>query len=138
MDWVVDCSIALALCLPDEASEQAEYFLDKARSAVLWVPSLWWYEIANAIAAARRRQRLDEADVVQALEQLGMLPFETDLAIGLDIVRRLYALSQVYELSCYDAAYLELAQRRQLGLATLDRRLKAAARGAGVKDRGED
>jgi hypothetical protein len=41
MDWVVDCSIALALCLPDEDSEQAEYFFNEARRAVFWVPSLW-------------------------------------------------------------------------------------------------
>jgi hypothetical protein len=64
MDWVVDCSIALALCFPDKASEHAEDFLDKARSAVFWVPSLWWYELANAIAVARRRGGLDEAEIV--------------------------------------------------------------------------
>jgi predicted nucleic acid-binding protein len=133
MDWVVDCSIALALCLPDEHSERAEYFFNEARRAVFWVPSLWWYEIANAIGVARKRKRLDEAEVVQILEQLGVLPFRTDLPIGFDTVRRLYALSQDYELSCYDVAYLELAQRRQLGLATVDRRLNAAARDAGLK-----
>lgn len=64
MDWAVDCSIALALFLPDEDSERAEYFLNKARSAVFWVPSLWWYEVANAITVARKRKRLDEAEVV--------------------------------------------------------------------------
>jgi hypothetical protein len=58
---------------------------------------------------------------VQILEQLGVLPFQTDLPIGFDTVRRLHALSRNYELSCYDAAYLELAQRRHLGLATLER-----------------
>ena len=133
MDWVVDASVALALCLPDEASVEAERFIDKARPAVCWVPSLWWYEIANAIAVARKRGRLDETEVVQALEQLALLTFQTDLEIGFDTLRRLYALSGDYQLSCYDAAYLELAQRRRLGLATLDRRLRAAARGAGVK-----
>jgi len=133
MDWVVDCSFALALCLPDAGSMHAERLLVKVRSAVFWVPSLWWYELANAIAVARTRQRLDEAEVVQACEQLGTLPCETDLAIGWDIVRRLYELSRHYRLSCYDAAYLELAQRRRLGLVTLDRRLNAAARDAGLK-----
>jgi predicted nucleic acid-binding protein len=133
MDWVVDASIALALCLPDEASAQAENFVDKARPAVFWVPPLWWYEIANAVAVARRRGRLDQAELVQVLEQLGLLPFQTDMEIGFDALRRLYALSQDHDLSCYDAAYLELAQRRRLGLATLDRRLNAAARKAGVK-----
>ncbi len=133
MDWVVDCSIALALCIPDEDSERAEYFFDEARRAVFWVPSLWYYELANAIAVARKRKRLDEAEIVQILEQLDALPFRADPPIGFDTVRRLYALSRDYELSCYDAAYLELAQRRHLGLATLDQRLNTAAREAGLK-----
>ena len=133
MNWVVDASIALALCLPDEDSERAEHFLNKARPAVFWVPALWWYEVANALAVARKRKRLDEAEVVQILERFDVLAFQTDPPFGFDTVRRLYALSRDYELSCYDAAYLELAQRRRLGLATLDRRLNAAGRDAGLK-----
>jgi predicted nucleic acid-binding protein len=61
-----------------------------------------------------------------------MLPIQTDSVLGLETIRTLQVLADEYGLSAYDAAYLELAERRGLGLATRDRRLATAARGAGV------
>lgn len=134
MGWVLDCSLALAWALPDETSKRADRFLTRlSRTDVLWVPALWWYEIANALTMARRRQRLREADYVRLVELYGMLPVQTDVHLNSDTVRRFQALAQEYGVSAYDAAYLELAQRRRIGLATLDHRLLAAAQKAGVK-----
>ncbi|MBI3596506.1 MAG: type II toxin-antitoxin system VapC family toxin [Nitrospirae bacterium] len=134
MDWVLDCSLALAWALPDETSKQADRFLAGVpRKSVLWVPALWWYEMANALTMAQRRQRLAEADRMRLVELYGMLPIQTDTHLVPDVMWRFHALAQEYGLSAYDAAYLELAQRRGLGLATLDRRLIKAARKAGVK-----
>ena len=63
MEWVLDASLALAWALPDETSIQAERFLNRLTAKdVLWVPSLWWVEIANALIVAERRKRLTEAD----------------------------------------------------------------------------
>lgn len=134
MDWVLDCSLALAWALPDESSRQADRFLARvSRRNILWVPALWWYEMANALTMAQRRQRLVEADRLHLIELYGMLPIQTDTALSPDAMWRFHVLAQEYTLSAYDAAYLELAQRRGLGLATLDKRLIAAARRASVR-----
>ena len=70
---------------------------------------------------------------MRAVELYGTLPIETDLDLSSDAAWRFQALAREYSLSAYDAAYLELTQRRGLGLATLDRHLMMAARKAGVK-----
>ncbi len=134
MDVVLDSSVALAWALPDEGSTRAERLLVRAsRRDVFWVPALWWYEIANALTMAERRRRLPEADRLRLIELFGMLPLQTDTFLDSDIAWRLHVLAREYTLSAYDAAYLELAQRRGLALATLDRRLSRAARLAGVR-----
>lgn len=133
MECVLDPSLALAWTLPDERSPRADKFLSRLTpGTILWVPALWWYEISNALTMAQRRHRLAEADSVRAVELYRMLPIQTDLDLDPDAVRRFQSLAQKYSLSAYDAAYLELAQRRGVELATLDRRLIAASRKAGV------
>lgn len=134
MECVLDCSLALAWGLPDETSNRADRLLAQASpGSVLWVPALWWYEIANALAVAQRRRRLSETESMRLFELYAMLPIETDGDLNADAMRRFHRLAQEYAVSAYDAAYLDLAQRRALGLATLDRRLIAAARRAGIK-----
>ena len=134
MDWVLDSSIALALALPDETSEHADHFFRRITSkSVLWVPALWWYEMANALIGAQRRKRLIGRDRIRLIELYRMLPIQTDSILDSDAMYRFHTLAMEYELSAYDAAYLELAQRRGLGLATLDQRLRSAALRAGIK-----
>jgi predicted nucleic acid-binding protein len=134
MDWVVDSSIALAWGLPDETSKEADRFLSRiSTGSTLWVPALWWYETANALLMAQRRKRLGEAERIRLMELYQRLPIRTDVALDSDIVWRLHTLAIEYNLSAYDAAYLELAQRRGLGLATVDRPLRVAGQKAGMK-----
>lgn len=134
MEGVLDCSVALAWVLPDETSVRAERFLARfPPESILWVPALWWYEISNALTMAQRRHRLAESERRRIVEIYGTLPIKTDADLSLDVVRRIQAVAQEYSLSAYDAAYLELAQRRGVGLATLDRQLAVASRKAGVK-----
>lgn len=134
MNWVIDSSMALAWALPDETSKEAEGFLSRIGiRSILWVPALWWYEMANALLMAQRRRRLSEAGRIRLIELYRKLPFQTDMALDADSIGRLHTLAIEYDLSAYDAAYLELAQRRTLGLATVDRRLRSAAQRAGVK-----
>ena len=134
MESVLDCSLALAWALPDKTSARAEKFLAHLPpQSVLWVPALWWYEISNALTMAQRRHRLTETESKHIVDLYSTLPIKTDADLSLDVVRRLQALAREYSLSAYDAAYLELAERRNMGLATLDRRLITAARKADVK-----
>jgi len=134
MDWVIDSSIALAWALPDETSKEAERFLSRVLVGnILWVPALWWYEMANALLMAQRRKRLTEAERIRLIELYRKLPIQTDMALDSDIMGRFHTLAIEYNLSAYDTAYLELAQRRGLGLATVDRQLRSAAQKAGVK-----
>lgn len=134
MDWVVDCSVCLALGLPDERSPRAEMFLrSTAASAIWWVPALWWCEAANALAVATRRGRVREADVFRWYELVDRLPIETDTDIDGTTSSKLYALAKEHGISAYDAAYLELAGRKGAALATLDRKLEQAAANAGIR-----
>lgn len=130
--WVLDCSVALAWALPDETSARADRLLGRVTGRpALWVPALWWYELGNGLMMAQRR-RLTEINRIRLLETFAQLPIETDTFLNTETIARLHALGQTHGLSAYDAAYLELAQRRGLALATLDERLVAASRHTGV------
>jgi predicted nucleic acid-binding protein len=134
MDWVIDSSMALAWALPDETSREAERFLSRISiRSILWVPALWWYETANALLVAQRRKRLTETERRHLMGLYRKLPIRTDMGLDSDSVLRFHTLAIEYNLSAYDAAYLELAQRRDLGLATVDRSLRLAAQRAGMK-----
>lgn len=133
MAVVLDCALALAWGLPDETSTRADRFLARAAGEVFWVPALWWYEVTNALTTAQRRHRVAASDVMRLIELYGGLPIQTDTLLTAEGVRRVHLLAQEHALSGYDAAYLELAQRRSVSLATLDGRLRKAARSAGIE-----
>lgn len=127
--WVLDTSMALAWGLPDENSTAADRFWGEAQSgAQLHVPTLWWYECANALVVARRRERITEKQAAQLGDLLGSLPLKTATCPTGDDLARLQFLAARHGLSAYDAAYLDLARRLIVGLATLDERLANAAR----------
>lgn len=132
--WVVDTSITLAWGLPDEDSKVAgEFWLEVHGGVPLHVPSLWWYECANALVVARRRKRLTEEQARKLGSLLGTLPLETAAGPAGDDLERLRTLAANHELSAYDAAYLDLARRLMVGMATLDERLANAARAEGIE-----
>ena len=132
--WVLDSSLAMAWGLPDETASRAENFFERITDKdELWVPALWWYEISNALVVAQRRKRVSEAESLRFIELLRGLPLETDFSSGTEVVWRYRTLAQEHALSAYDAAYLELAGRRELALASLDGPLVHAARKAGVR-----
>ncbi len=132
-EFVLDCSAALAWVFGDEATAESERLLDDlTNGARAWVPSLWHLELANVMLGAVRRKRIDQAGVEGFLTQLGAY----DIRVDGETVPRAWTktldLAQQHGLSAYDAAYLELALRRGLPLASTDSALVAAARAAGV------
>jgi predicted nucleic acid-binding protein len=97
-----------------------------------WVPSLWPLEVANVLETGVRRGRHDIAFRDSTLADLSLLPISTDPETGNRAWNATLELAHRHRLTLYDAAYLELARRRQLPLATLDSDLRAAAMAEGV------
>lgn len=132
-ELVLDASLTLAWALPDEASAYSDAVLKKVAAGKAWVPALWPFEIANALLTAQKRGRYTAAQRTAFVEELFKLPIEVDHRSPRGILDTHVALGQQYGLTAYDAAYLDLALRKGVPLATQDKALKAAAGKAGVK-----
>lgn len=130
--WVIDCSMALSWCLPDETSGIADRFFSTQTDLVLHVPALFWYETANALSMALRRKRLSNGQATQLGQLLRGLPVITGPS-GPPTLARLLPLATTHNLTAYDAAYLDLAIAHKSGLATTDKHLIKAAHGAAVR-----
>lgn len=130
---VLDCSVTMAWCFEDEEDSSAESLLDDTRQATIHVPCVWTLEVANVLLVGERRGRLSEAKVKDLLNRIQQMPVEQEPAPDSQTVTRILSLARRYGLSAYDAAYLELAMRLGIPLATLDERLRKAADAAGVK-----
>ena len=130
MAVVIDASVAIVWCLRDRnGTARADAVMERASSETIIVPSLFWYEVRSVLVVAERKERI-EADAVEShIERLRTLQFITD--DGQDD-RRIVVLARCHRLSGYDAAYLETAKRRGEKLATLDRKLAAAAVEEGI------
>ena len=132
MGFVLDSSVALAWLLPDEGSAAVDALADRLERESADVPAIWGLEVANALLTAMRRARITMADVDASLAALAALPIRPDQAVGPEELATVVALGARHALTTYDASYVELAQRRQLPLATLDRKLREACAVAGV------
>jgi predicted nucleic acid-binding protein len=131
--FVLDGSIALSWFFEDEADAYAEAVQDSLAEASAIVPSLWPLEVANGALVGERRKRTTEAKVTRFLSLLKSLPITTDDETAVRAWQETLPLARTHNLSVYDAAYLELAMRRDLPLATLDEDLEAAAAAVGVE-----
>ncbi len=131
-EFVLDCSIALAWCFPDEKARAPHAVLDSLAAARAVVPALWYLEVGNALLVGERKKRCSQADTAKWIGLLGSLPIVVDAQTALRAWSELVNLARTYDLSAYDAAYLELALQRGLPLASLDTKLNAAATAAGV------
>ena len=131
--FVIDASATLPWCFADEATEATNALLIRLRTGdEAMVPAHWPVEVANALLAAVRRKRIPPVDVHQFLENLEALPIRVDTTTRNPIRAGVFPLAEQYELTVYDAAYLELAIRERLPLATLDNDLRKASSAAGV------
>lgn len=131
MPFVLDCSMTMAWVFPDEADETTAVLRDALVEDYAVVPSLWPIEVANVILAATRRRRINETHAHEVVGYLSALPIRIDAETAEYVFHASLPLAQQYDLSVYDAVYLELALRQNLPLATLDKKLKAACAAAG-------
>jgi predicted nucleic acid-binding protein len=129
---VVDCSAICALCFEDEATPESDRLLDQLELGGVWVPGLFLWEVANVLLSAERRQRISQAERMEALQLLTSLDLQLDDTATAVVWHDGIQLAQQTGLTSYDAAYLELAMRLGTPLATRDRELQRAARQLGV------
>ena len=130
--FVLDASVTVSWFFEDEAGEYTAAVMESLAEWAVVVPSLWSLEVSNVLLVGERRGRCSEADAVRFLELLSHLPIVVDEETARRALGSTMQLAREYALTAYDAAYLELAMRLGLPLATLDQKLREAALRAGV------
>ena len=133
MSLVLDSSVALAWVYADETTDAVLGLFDNIRINGAWVPGLWRWEIANVLQLNVRRGRHAGDFRDGALATLALLPVKVDAEADRRAWSATIVLAERHGLTVYDAAYLEIASRRKIGLASLDRELRAAAVNEGVQ-----
>jgi predicted nucleic acid-binding protein len=131
--FVLHCSVTMAWCFDGEATAYTERVQDQLARVRAVVPTIWPLEVANAALVGERRKRLDAARSTRFLAFLNALPIVCDDETSPRSFGDIIHLARAHKLSAYDAAYLELAIRRNLPLACLDGKLKTAAAGVGIE-----
>ncbi len=133
MAFVLDCSVAMAWVFPDEANESTNALRESLLKDSAVVPALWPIEVGNVLLVATRRGRITEADWPHIRDSLEALPIDVDAESCNRVLETVLPVASEHDLSVYDAMYLELALRLAVPLATLDKKLVAAAKVAGVE-----
>lgn len=131
-EFVLDCSATVPWVFASEATPATDALLDSlAAGDKAWVPALWHLEVANVLLGALRKGRIDKAGSEKFFATLDLFDIEVDGATTAQAWAKTMALAEGFNLTVYDAAYLELALRRGLPLATLDSALRSAMKKAG-------
>ena len=133
MSLVLDSSAALAWTFSDESAPEIDMIFDQVAEQGAHVPALWMLEVANSLTVAVRRERISSQERSDALADLAALEISIDPETERHAWKATLQLADHHGLTVYDAAYLELAQRKRLPLVTLDRALALAAGAASVE-----
>jgi predicted nucleic acid-binding protein len=131
--FVVDNSVVMSWCFLDEAGKYTDAVLNCLSHAEALVPSLWPLEVVNVLLVAERKNRISPAAGAAFIALLGELPITVENNTNDPLMSRILHLGRETNLSSYDASYLDLAIRNSVPIATVDKKLIAAARAVGVK-----
>jgi predicted nucleic acid-binding protein len=131
-DFVLDASVALAWCFEDENTPSARQILARLTAEAASVPATWPIEVANVLALAERRRRITPADSAEFIAKLEDVAILVDEETSSRAFGRVLDLAREERLTAYDAAYLELAMRLGVPLASKDADLCNAAQRLGV------
>jgi predicted nucleic acid-binding protein len=131
--FVLDASVAMSWCFEDEADAAGDAVLRRLASGRGVVPAIWPLEVVNVLLAAERRGRITPAASARFLALLHALPIEVDAHTAARAPREILVLARAHGVSSHDAAYLELASRTGVPLATRDVALGKAAGELGVE-----
>ena len=125
--------MALAVAFDEERLSELDLVFAALNTMKAIVPAIWPAELANALAVGERRKRITDQKIRGFVEQFRALPIEMDVEGTVAALERALPIARALNLTAYDALYLELAQRRRLPLATLDKELAAAAERSSVE-----
>jgi predicted nucleic acid-binding protein len=131
--FIIDCSMTMAWCFEDEKSDEATQIQDRLAAEAAIVPVHWSLEVVNVLALAEKRKRISAADSTQFLKLLAVFDIQIDEQGPTQAFDHILPLCRSHPLTSYDAAYLDLAIRRQLPLATLDKDLRRGAMQLGLE-----
>lgn len=132
MPFVIDCSVALSWYFSDEINDRTQALRDQLVNESIHVPCLWPIEITNVVLAALRQNRITDDELPDLLDDLRELPDEIDRETDSMVWDESFHLAKQFNLSIYDATYMELAVRRELPIATLDKGLAKACQEADI------
>ena len=127
-DFVIDNSVVMTWCFKDENSQYSDFILNMLESDTAIVPLIWPLEVTNVLLVAEQKKRISEADSTRFIALLSELPILVDQEPPERMIKEIFALARKHNLSSYDASYLDLAMRKGLPIATLDKNLLAAAK----------
>ena len=127
-DFVIDNSVVMTWCFKDEKNKYTDAILDTLEFSTAFVPSIWPLEVGNVLLVAERKKRLSKADSTRFITLLAELPIVIEPEPPERMMRDILALAREHQISTYDASYLDLAMRKDLPIATLDKGLKKAAK----------
>jgi len=130
--FVLDASMTLSWAFESESTPFSVAVLKSLETAQALAPALWAFEVTSVLSTAERRGRMNAEAQAVFLERLRLLPFAIEHRPVSWLAQQILPLARTYKLSAYDAAYLELAIREGLPLATLDDDLRRVASAAGV------
>lgn len=131
--FVIDNSIVMCWCFGDQADDFTWSVLERVRESSAVAPAIFPLELGNALVVAERRKKLTQGDAQQFLQLVQALPLRVEQELPQRQWGEILALARQYQLSTYDASYLDLAMRAGLALATSDAPLRAAAKSARVR-----
>ena len=132
--WVIDSSVGFAWVHPNQATPETDKLLEEVEAgATVVIPALWFVEMANSLLVLQRRKKLTKEERKAALETLSGMNFAVDEEAAKAAFQKTSELAEKYDLTVYDATYLEVALRRNLPLASRDAALISAAKKCGIK-----
>ena len=134
MIYVFDASFVGALIIPNEKNQQVdESYANIENDEKKYAPFLFWYEITNIFKSLILRKRFTIDEVMYFYPRLAAISVNFDNESGIEYSKKILHLCSDYKLSSYDATYLELAERKNATLCTMDEKLRVAAKNYGVK-----
>ena len=132
MSFVLDCSVTMAWCFADERTDATEALLEKLVNEGAHAPTLWPLEVTNVLLGAARKSRITVTAATEVALRISQLPVALDHEGTAQVWGETLSIASRYGLTSYDASYLELAVRKRLPIATLDKALRTAAIAHGV------